>query len=191
MSIHADIHEITVNHKAIPGFMGAMTMNYVVKDKNELAKLKPGDEIKANLIVEAEGISGRTQADDNRRVKEYRSFPLFPYTVSTVLIGDQERRKIPDPKSRRHQKVRGCWPEYKLRKVAMMDVLGLLRKKELALSRVRREVEALRLVAPLLMDDTEVMPSFAFAERTGTDDLVSSTEESWGLIKKLRGRLRK
>ena len=71
----------------------------------------------------------------------------------------------------------------------MMDVLELLKKKELALSRVRREVEALRLVAPLLMDDTEVMPSFAFAERTGTDDLVSSTEESWGLIKKLRGQL--
>ena len=73
----------------------------------------------------------------------------------------------------------------------MMDVLGLLKKKELALSRVRREVEALRLVAPLLMDEAsgKIMPSFAPAERNGTDDLVSSTEESWGLIKKLRGRV--
>jgi hypothetical protein len=75
-----------------------------------------------------------------------------------------------------------------------MDAFGLLKKKELALSRVRREVDALRLVAPLLMDDTapseQVMPSFASVERSGTDDLVSSTEESWGLIKKLRRRAR-
>jgi hypothetical protein len=44
------------------------------------------------------------------------------------------------------------------------------------------------------MDDTapsgQVMPSFASVERNGTDDLVSSTEESWGLIKKLRRRAR-
>jgi hypothetical protein len=76
----------------------------------------------------------------------------------------------------------------------MMDAFGLLKKKELALSRVRREVDALRLVAPLLMDDTapsgQVMPSFASVERNGTDDLVSSTEESWGLIKNLRRRAR-
>ena len=70
----------------------------------------------------------------------------------------------------------------------MMDAFELLKRKELALARVRREIDALRLVAPLLMDDTEVMRSFAPRERTGTDDLVPSTEQSRGLIKKLRGR---
>jgi hypothetical protein len=73
-----------------------------------------------------------------------------------------------------------------------MDVFRILKEKELALCRVRREVDALRLVAPLLMDDmddSDVMPSFVSAERTGTDDLVSPTKQSWGLIKKLRWRV--
>jgi hypothetical protein len=71
-----------------------------------------------------------------------------------------------------------------------MDALRLLKQKELALARVRCELEALRIVAPLLiddMDDSEVLPSFA--ERTGTDDPVPSTKESWGLIRKLSWRV--
>jgi hypothetical protein len=102
--------------------------------------------------------------------------------------------KEPGQGRRRHQTVRGCCLKYKLRKVSLMDAFLLLKKKELALSRVRREIEALRLVAPLLMDDTaasgQVMPSFASAQRNGTGDLVSSRDESWGLIKKLRRRAR-
>jgi hypothetical protein len=35
-----------------PGFMAAMRMTYVVKDQAALSKLKPGDEIKADLFVD-------------------------------------------------------------------------------------------------------------------------------------------
>lgn len=52
VSVEANVHEVTVNHKAIPGFMEAMTMTYVVKDEAALSKLKPGDEIKADLFVD-------------------------------------------------------------------------------------------------------------------------------------------
>lgn len=45
----------------------------------------------------------------------------------------------------------------------MRDVYELLREKENALERVDREIEALRLVAPLLTDDTDTGPVLATA----------------------------
>lgn len=44
--------EIMVDHKAIPGFMQAMTMPYGVKDEHELATVKVGDRIVADLVVD-------------------------------------------------------------------------------------------------------------------------------------------
>jgi len=52
VSVEKNVHEVTVNNKAIPGFMAAMRMTYVVKDQAALSKLKPGDEIKADLFVD-------------------------------------------------------------------------------------------------------------------------------------------
>jgi Cu/Ag efflux protein CusF len=52
VSVETNVHEVTVNHKPIPGFMAAMRMTYVVKDQAALSKLKPGDEIKADLFVD-------------------------------------------------------------------------------------------------------------------------------------------
>ena len=43
--------EVTVNHEAIPGFMGAMTMPYKLKDPTVLSELHPGDVITADLLV--------------------------------------------------------------------------------------------------------------------------------------------
>jgi Cu/Ag efflux protein CusF len=44
---------ITVNHEAIPGFMGAMTMPYPVRNAKDLAGLAPGDEITADVAIES------------------------------------------------------------------------------------------------------------------------------------------
>lgn len=44
--------EVTVDHKAIPGFMDAMTMAYQVKDTAALKSLAPGDEITADVVVQ-------------------------------------------------------------------------------------------------------------------------------------------
>ena len=51
VSTNASTREVAVNHEAIPGFMGAMTMPYKVKDANILSELHPGDVITADLLV--------------------------------------------------------------------------------------------------------------------------------------------
>ena len=51
VSIDPVSHQATISHEAIPGFMDAMTMPYPVKDDAELRKLSPGDQIKADLMV--------------------------------------------------------------------------------------------------------------------------------------------
>src|ERR1700681_4335663 len=42
--------KLTVDHEAIPGFMGAMTMAYPVKDERLLDNLSPGDPVTAKVV---------------------------------------------------------------------------------------------------------------------------------------------
>lgn len=41
-----------VKHGDIPGYMGAMSMGYAVRDANEIAPLCAGDKIQADVVVE-------------------------------------------------------------------------------------------------------------------------------------------
>ena len=83
----------------------------------------------------------------------------------------------------------------------MKDVYLILRQKESDLARLRVEIDSLRLVAPLLADETmqeeqidltssESEESFSDPQPTGTDGPLSSIGSSesrfWGLIKKSR-----
>jgi protein SCO1/2 len=43
-----------IDSEAIPGFMDAMTMPYQVKPETELDKLKPGDAITADVVVQGD-----------------------------------------------------------------------------------------------------------------------------------------
>ncbi len=43
-----------IDGEDIPGFMGAMTMPYVVKPASELDKLAPGDAITADVVVQGD-----------------------------------------------------------------------------------------------------------------------------------------
>src|SRR5258705_4531026 len=43
--------QVRIEHERIPGYMDAMTMLFDVKDTNELAGLRPGDEIAFRMIV--------------------------------------------------------------------------------------------------------------------------------------------
>lgn len=43
--------EVTLNHEAIAGFMGAMTMPYKLKDSSILSELHPGDVLTADVLV--------------------------------------------------------------------------------------------------------------------------------------------
>ena len=83
----------------------------------------------------------------------------------------------------------------------MKDVFLILRQKESDLARLRIEIDSLRLVAPLLAEETsreneidlassESEESFPDPQHTGTDGPLSSFGNSesrfWGLIKKSR-----
>ena len=49
MGLDAGGHVATIKHEAIPGFMGAMTMGYQVKDPAEFSKLSVGEPITATV----------------------------------------------------------------------------------------------------------------------------------------------
>ena len=51
ISIDKPTREVTVDHEAIPGFMGAMEMPYPVADTKTLEQIATGDEITADLVV--------------------------------------------------------------------------------------------------------------------------------------------
>ena len=51
VSIDRSARRVTVDHEAIPGFMGAMTMAYPVRDARVLDTLSAGDEVTAKLVT--------------------------------------------------------------------------------------------------------------------------------------------
>jgi len=53
VAVDADAGTATVAHQSIPGYMGAMTMSFVVKDQWAFKVLKPGQSISATLVIEA------------------------------------------------------------------------------------------------------------------------------------------
>ena len=50
VSIDKANKRLTVDHEAIPGFMGAMAMPYPVKDERLLSNLSPGDQVTAKVV---------------------------------------------------------------------------------------------------------------------------------------------
>jgi protein SCO1/2 len=55
MGLDAPDHVATIKHEAIPGFMGAMTMGYPVKDPAEFSKLSVGEPITATIYQSQSG----------------------------------------------------------------------------------------------------------------------------------------
>jgi protein SCO1/2 len=51
-AVDADAGTVTVAHQSIPGYMGAMTMSFIVKDQWAFKVLKPGQSISATLVIE-------------------------------------------------------------------------------------------------------------------------------------------
>ena len=52
MSVEKDKHLVTVSHEEIKGFMGAMTMPFMVRDEWVFDQAAPGDQITATLVVD-------------------------------------------------------------------------------------------------------------------------------------------
>lgn len=49
--IAPDFHQATIHNEAIPGYMDEMTMDFNVRNTNELSGISPGDQITFKLIV--------------------------------------------------------------------------------------------------------------------------------------------
>lgn len=55
VSIQREQQEVTVEHEDIPGYMGAMTMPFPLKDEQVLNRLRKDDYIQATLVVDRNG----------------------------------------------------------------------------------------------------------------------------------------
>ena len=55
VSVDRAAKQVTIDHEDIPGFMGAMTMPYAVKDERALERLAPNDLVTAKVVVSSEG----------------------------------------------------------------------------------------------------------------------------------------
>jgi Cu/Ag efflux protein CusF len=45
----------TIKHEKVGDYMGAMTMPFLIKDEKALKEMRPGDQIKATLVVTDDG----------------------------------------------------------------------------------------------------------------------------------------
>lgn len=54
LSVQLDTRQVLLKHEAIPGYMDAMTMPFVVADAAAIRDRRPGDVVRATLVVEAE-----------------------------------------------------------------------------------------------------------------------------------------
>jgi Cu/Ag efflux protein CusF len=52
VSVDEGARRMVVNHDEIPGFMGAMTMPYAVKDADALRLIQPRDTVNADVVVQ-------------------------------------------------------------------------------------------------------------------------------------------
>jgi protein SCO1 len=55
VSVNPNDHAAVIDHQAIPGFMGAMTMSYPIAPSEDLSKIGAGDEITADVVTTADG----------------------------------------------------------------------------------------------------------------------------------------
>jgi protein SCO1 len=51
IDLRPEVGEVRIRHEEIPGYMSAMTMSFAVKDRKLLGDRKPGDLVRATLVV--------------------------------------------------------------------------------------------------------------------------------------------
>jgi Cu/Ag efflux protein CusF len=54
-SVDRQNRSATIKHEKVGDYMGAMTMPFLVKDEKALNTMRPGDQIKATLVVTDDG----------------------------------------------------------------------------------------------------------------------------------------
>jgi Cu/Ag efflux protein CusF len=54
-SVDGPNRSATIKHEKVGDYMGAMTMPFLIKDEKALKEMRPGDQIKATLVVTNDG----------------------------------------------------------------------------------------------------------------------------------------
>ena len=96
-SLVPDTGRVMIAHRAIPGFMGAMTMPFQLADPKELESIHPGDEIQATLrVVKQDGAVTEYQLFD-LRVTNPAKPPTVVLDVSKGKLQIREQPKRLEP----------------------------------------------------------------------------------------------
>jgi len=100
VAVDANAGTVTVAHQSIPGYMGAMTMSFIVKDQWAFKVLKPGQTVSASLVIEGdhswlEGLvvteEGKPGSDSLARPGSART-PLGQEVPDFALINQDGKR---------------------------------------------------------------------------------------------------
>jgi protein SCO1 len=99
VSVDASAGEITIAHKAIPGYMEAMTMPYKVKQDWTLKVAKPGDLLRGELIVTddravIDGITLTQGAPNAKQAAEGLHIPPAGTEVPDFTFVNQDGKKV-------------------------------------------------------------------------------------------------
>ena len=92
---------VTVAHQAIPNYMSAMTMSFVLKDKWAFGVLKPGQTVDASLVIEGdhswlEGVvvTGEARAESNSLAPPVVVRDPLGETVPDFALINQDGKRI-------------------------------------------------------------------------------------------------
>jgi protein SCO1/2 len=111
VSVDRQLHEVTIAHQSIPGYMEAMTMPYAMKEDWALGVLKPGDEITATLVLEdghswlqepviteeaadAEGAKGAPSAGEPKKGDQVPDFTLLNQDSARIHLSQYKGQSV-------------------------------------------------------------------------------------------------
>jgi protein SCO1/2 len=101
VAVDSNAGTVTLAHEAIPGYMAAMTMTYPLKDKWAFDVLKPGQTVRATLVVASdrawlEGIvvAEEAKSESNSLAPPESTRPLLGEEVPDFPLINQDGKRI-------------------------------------------------------------------------------------------------
>jgi protein SCO1/2 len=101
LEVDGQLRRVTVAHDAIPGYMDAMTMPFVVKDEWVFGVARPGDSISAILVVdrgqswlENAVITEPEKPDPSASISEAEAGPKSGDEIQDCLLTNQDANRI-------------------------------------------------------------------------------------------------
>ena len=101
VSVDKTAKTVVLNHRAIPGYMGAMAMGFKIKDDWVLGVAKPGDKMQATLVIEGAKswlenvvITEKPKADPNGPAENVTHTPEPGEAVPEFSLVNQDGKRL-------------------------------------------------------------------------------------------------